>query len=554
MSVILGLNSLANAARIGQTGSTPQGLKPFLPVDDGSGVDFRRARTRLIGLFQRLEELAELADVSTRFKLDLPDARSTQGLGLDLTETAAALNSTEEINASPMSFSPFGPGWDGSSTALITIGGEYDGSHGSGPITFEVRRAGVRGQDDLRIRVEDSQGNRIRNINIRDHHALDRQYDLQNGLYLTLGNGSLTNRDTASITVSDSVGAVVDPTRPLGGIRNSNPNLQFGTTPIVDGSFLVNGESISVSTADSINDVITRINQSAAGVTATFNAGTERIDFVQDTAGSVPTIDLQNDTSNLLDALKLSGAVVVPGTDREDEQALADVSQFASVQSGDLLINGRSISIDTASDSLADVLDRINASPANVVASFDDATQRVVIEARDAASVLEIDSNGTGFFGALNIVEGRVDPEAVSRGVSRARSYDIADAAAAAFAELNYLFRDASFVGRDANAARFRAPLESALRTTFGDDLTANLLGLNLDGSANARLRGDFATVDRQTLTRNLQLRGDTVKSLLTNAAGDAGLIVDLMRATRQALTGVNQALGISGTFVDTFA
>lgn len=554
MSVIQGLNNLANVVRSGTTTRAPQGLKPYLAVESPAAGDFRRARTRLLNLFARLEELAELTNINTRFKLDLPDARSSSALGLDLTHTAAALNSTEEINASPMSFTPFGPDWNDGSTALITLGGEYQGDEGSDVLTFEVRRDGTHGVDNLRIRVEDSQGNRLTNLNIRANHDEDRQYDIGNGIFLTLGPGDLVDRDTATIQVFDNVGEVVNPGNPLGGIRNSNPNLQFGTTPIVDGAFQLNGESINVSTADTINDIISRINQSAAGVTASFNTGSERIDFVQNTLGSAPAIDLQNDTSNLLDALKLSGALVTPGIDPENEKTLDSVAALSSVQSGDIIINGNLISIDPASDSLDSVLDSINNSGANVVASFDPVSQQVLIEAQDAASELTIDSNGTGFFAALNIVEGRVDPEAVSRGLTRARSYAIADAAAAVFSELSTLFRDSTFAGRDVNASQFRGPLESALRATLGDELTTSLFGLVFDGSSGARRRGDFASIDRQSLTQNLQLRGDAVKDVLTNSDGTAGLVPDLLRATQQALSGVNQALGLSGTFVDTFA
>ena len=554
MSVIQGLNNLANVVRSGTTTRAPQGLKPYLAVESPAAGDFRRARTRLLNLFARLEELAELTNINTRFKLDLPDARSSSALGLDLTHTAAALNSTEEINASPMSFTPFGPDWNDGSTALITLGGEYQGDEGSDVLTFEVRRDGTHGVDNLRIRVEDSQGNRLTNLNIRANHDEDRQYDIGNGIFLTLGPGDLVDRDTATIQVFDNVGEVVNPGNPLGGIRNSNPNLQFGTTPIVDGAFQLNGETINVSTADTINDIISRINQSAAGVTASFNTGSERIDFVQNTLGSAPAIDLQNDTSNLLDALKLSGALVTPGIDPENEKTLDSVAALSSVQSGDIIINGNLISIDPASDSLDSVLDSINNSGANVVASFDPVSQQVLIEAQDAASELTIDSNGTGFFAALNIVEGRVDPEAVSRGLTRARSYAIADAAAAVFSELSTLFRDSTFAGRDVNASQFRGPLESALRATLGDELTTSLFGLVFDGSSGARRRGDFASIDRQSLTQNLQLRGDAVKDVLTNSDGTAGLVPDLLRATQQALSGVNQALGLSGTFVDTFA
>jgi len=469
MSVLQSLQNLSGTVRVNGPSISPRAVRAAPAVDPNLLSDFRQARGRLLKLFDALQQLAELAGVETRFKLDLPDAVSQNGLGLDLSSLAATLASTEEINASPMSFTPFGPEWTGASDALITLGGEYNGANGTDTLTIESRRNGVHGVDNLRLWLNDSTGTRITNIDIPRTDPLDQQYDLGNGLFLTLGAGALVNLDTATFDVSDTVGAVVNPDNPLGGIRNSNPNLQFGTAPIVDGAYTVNGESISVSTADTINDVIARINTSAAGVTATFNSLTESIDFIQNTEGSVPTIALANDTSNFLAATKLAGAIVTTGVDPEDEQFLEDVAAFSSVSAGNVLINGQSIAIDPAADSLATVLDSINASPADVTATFDDATQQVLIEANDSATVLELDSNGTGFFGAINMLEGRLDPESVSNGISRRRSYEIADAAAAVFERLNRLFQDSTFVGRGANVGAFRSPFEGAVGAAFGD-------------------------------------------------------------------------------------
>lgn len=553
MSLVQVLQNLSARTRISQPVQAPNVLKPFSTLEQTANSDFQRARSTLLDLYRGLERLAELTNVNTRFKLDLPDAQSATALGLDLTRTAASLVSNEEINASPMSFSPFGPDWDSGSDALITIGGEYNGADGSGSMLFDVRRDGTHGEDDLRIRFEDPQGNR-QNININSNHPEDRQYDLQNGLFLTLGPGSLIDNDTTTIQLFDNLGASVNPDNPFGGVRNSNPNLQFGTPAIVNGSFLVNGQNISVTTSDSLSDVIARINSSTAGVTAAFNAGTERIEFMQNTPGSLPGIDLQNDTSNFLQAMKLAGALQSPGIDAESDQAFANVAAFASLQTGNIIVNGQQVAIDTAVDSLSGVIARINASGAGVVASFDPDTQRVLIEATDAEGQLELDSNGTGFFAALNMPEGRVDPEAIANGISRQRSYDIADATEDVFQAINQLFRDASYLGGQQNAARFRAPLETAIRSVFGSNMAGDQYGMRFDGSADARSRGDFASIDRRALTQSLQRRGDAVQGVLGGGQSKDGLIHGLLRGTRQALTHVNQALGIAGTFVDTYA
>jgi len=553
-AVINGIQGLSGFLRIRTTESAPQVLKPYSTPDVDAQPDLLRARTQLLQLFRSLEELADVANVRTRAKLDLPDAVSTSGLGLDLTETAATLASSEEINASLTSFSPFGPDWTDGSSALLTIGGEYNGAQGTGQLDFEVRRAGVHGSDRLRIRVYDPQGSNMGNIQIPRNDPLDQQYDIGNGLYLQLGSGSLVNRDLASIQVYDAVPSVVDTNLPLGGVRNQNPNLQFGMPAIANGSFSLNGESISVSTTDTINDVINRINGSTAGVTATFNSLTESIDFLQNMTGSAPTIDLQNDTSNFLQATKLDSINTIPGIDPDDVKSLEDVGAFSSVQSGNIVINGQQIAIDASTDSLTSVLDRINTSGAGVTASFDETTQKVTIEALDSESRLDISSNGTNFFSAIRVPEGQVDAEALSNGISRRRSYAIADALENSFGELSYLFQDASFANLGSNISALRAPLEGALRTMLGDGDTLARLGLGYDSGADARRRGDYAETDRRILTTNLQLRGDRVLDVLRGKGSEEGLVERLLVGTTQALRSVNSLLGRSGTFIDTLA
>ncbi|MEL7186695.1 MAG: flagellin hook IN motif-containing protein, partial [Pseudomonadota bacterium] len=469
MSVIASLQNLVGFARI-RTSSTPApGLKPHATVDVDARIEALRARTQLLRLYRSLESLAEASGVRTSLNFGPASARSDGGLSLDLTQTAASLSSSDEINNAPMSFSPFGPDWDGASTAPITIGGEYDGSHGSGDLFFEVRWAGTRGEDDLRIRVEDPDGNRIRNVTIRTNHALDRQYDLRNGLYLTLGDGDLINRDTTRIQIRDDLGATVNPDNPLGGIRNSNPNLQFGGPSIVDGQFTINGETISVATTDSVNDVINRINQSAAGVSATFNAASDSIDFANNTLGSSGVIDLQGDTSNFLAATKLDSTNVVAGIDPETAIAMDQVAAFSSVRSGNIVINNTQIAVDTSVDSLDAVIDRINASEAGVTASFDTATQQFRLETRGQNQRLAVDGNATGLFAALNLLENNDYSAANGRGFSRQRSYQIANSFTDVFAHLNDVFKGSSAVS---------APLGSALRGALGENYGRETFGL----------------------------------------------------------------------------
>ncbi len=343
----------------------------------------------------------------------------------------------------------------------------------------------------------------------------------------------------------------MNPDLPLGGERNDNPNLQFGLPGIVDGSFTLNGENISVATTDTINDVLQRINSSDAGVSAVFNALTESIDLLQNTPGSQPPIDLTADTSNFLQATKLDDINVVPGIDPESIQAMDNVTAFSGTTSGDILINGQAISIDTSTDSLSSVLDKINESSAGVLATFDPASQRVTIEASDSESTLELDSNGTNFFAAIDMTEGRVDPEVAASGISRRRSYEIADAVTAVFDGLNRVPGDSTFISKAKYVGELRSPLDKVVRAAFGD---GDLLGLSFDRSAGARARGDLLEVDRRDFTANIQRRGSLVREFLAGSDDEAGLVQNLLTAAGKALATVNQALGMSGTFIDTYA
>ncbi|MGI9343773.1 MAG: flagellin hook IN motif-containing protein [Gammaproteobacteria bacterium] len=518
--------------------------------------DLLAARRKLLRVLESFAEVDRVLTGRRTVTNGLPSASSARDLQLDLTSSAARLESVAEINATPTSFAPFVPAWSGASTSLLTIGGIYDGSDGSGALSFEVRRGGVRGSIDRpRIRVRDPLGNIIRTFTIRENHALDRQYDLRNGLFLTAGTGNFVRFDTTSIQIYDSVGSVVDVGKPLNGSGNDNPNLEFGMPSIADGSLQVNGTSINVSAAGSLTDVVNAINQSAAGVTATFNPATERIEFVQNTAGSAPTIAIAGDDSNFVLATKLDTATVVPGVDPDTERPLDAVAQFAEVTGGDFLINSTPISVDPRTDTLTDVVDRINAAPAAVVATFDPVTRRIEINRTSPAEDLLVESNGTGLFAALEIAEGRIEPGGRGRGYSAGRAQRIADAVETSFSALNDFFRETKAVGAEnRQVAALRNQLKASLANIpgLGTDGEANIFGINVNVERIGERYIDFGVVDRGELIRGLRRRGADVQRQLSG--GGAGLLQVIGGAAQGALLSLNSALGRKGTLVDNYA
>ena len=118
----------------------------------------------------------------------------------------------------------------------------------------------------------------------------------------------LQNNGTGAITSSSSLGGV--------NITNSIAHSNLAT-PVTDGGgsgeFKINGVSISFDpTADSISNVLNRINSSSAGVTASYDTVNDRFVLTNKSTGDVG-ISLEDVTGNFLAATGLSGGSLQRG-------------------------------------------------------------------------------------------------------------------------------------------------------------------------------------------------------------------------------------------------
>lgn len=166
----------------------------------------------------------------------------------------------------------------------------------------------------------------------------------------------------------------IDPDLPLSG-------QPLGRT-LVGGNFTVNGTIVTVDTGESLNSVLTKV-KAASGVTdATFDSGTGKVSI---TSASPVVLGASNDTSNFLLAMRLSS-----GPNPTSSSSLGSLSFSGPIASSNLktqptlpsstfLINGASISYNTATDSLQDLITRINDSAAGVTASLDASSGRFVL-------------------------------------------------------------------------------------------------------------------------------------------------------------------------------
>jgi flagellar hook-associated protein 2 len=179
------------------------------------------------------------------------------------------------------------------------------------------------------------------------------------------------------------VGNSLSPTSDVSGLTLAT--LPIGTA-IKAGDFTVNGERITVAVTDSLQDVFDQIATKTGGaVNASYDPVTDKVRL---SGASEIVLGSANDTSNFLGALQLynngTAEVLAP-------KALGVVSISAAIANANLRtavsgldvdgngtfsINGVSIAFNANSDSVQNIMARINASDAGVTASFDRVNDR----------------------------------------------------------------------------------------------------------------------------------------------------------------------------------
>jgi flagellar hook-associated protein 2 len=138
---------------------------------------------------------------------------------------------------------------------------------------------------------------------------------------IVLGSATDTSNFLQAARLSNNGTTSVESTLTLGSVRSaatlSSANL---TTPITDGGagageFKINGVSITYNAAsDSIAGVLDKINRSAAGVRAAYDAVNDRFTIISAASGDIG-IALEDITGNFLAATGLTGGTLERGQD-----------------------------------------------------------------------------------------------------------------------------------------------------------------------------------------------------------------------------------------------
>lgn len=205
-----------------------------------------------------------------------------------------------------------------------------------------------------------------------------------------------------------------------------NPNAALNTSGLSSttstGTFTVNGVQFNVDPAtQSLNQVLTAINASAAGVTATYDSVSDTVTFENSTPGNTSIINFgaSSDTSDFLSVIGVREAVQTTGVNGStvvtSNRSLGAISPSATlntvsfaggaVTAGNFRINGVAITVDPTTDTLGDVLARINASDANVTATFDPSTDTIRVVSKTLGSrTISFQAGTSNFLSVTNLI------------------------------------------------------------------------------------------------------------------------------------------------------
>jgi len=169
-------------------------------------------------------------------------------------------------------------------------------------------------------------------------------------------------------------------------------------TGVKAGTITVNGQQITIETTDTLQGVFNKINSATSGdVTASYDPSADAITLTS-ASNSEMVLGTATDTSNFLQVARLSnnGTASVSSS-----SALGSVRTSAALSlvplatpiddggsgAGKFKINGVEIDYDAGTDSIADVLQRINDSTAGVTASYDSTNDRFLLTSKASGDI-----------------------------------------------------------------------------------------------------------------------------------------------------------------------
>lgn len=190
-----------------------------------------------------------------------------------------------------------------------------------------------------------------------------------------------------------NVGAAISATSDVSGVVLNTAGFAGSVTA---GTFTVNGQTITITTTDTLQSVFDQISSATGGtVTASYDPTEDKINL---TSGGEILLGSAVDSSNFLQVARLynTGTGTVASASALGSLKITsnlNVANFATTISdggsgtGEFKINGVSISFNAGTDSLSTVLARINSSAAGVTASYDSTNDRITLTNKSTGDV-----------------------------------------------------------------------------------------------------------------------------------------------------------------------
>ena len=232
----------------------------------------------------------------------------------------------------------------------------------------------------------------------------------------TTGAFTVNVTQLASATVANSNGRIGASINPAVALDSSGINEE-----VVSGDFTINGTTFNFDfSVSSLDDALAAINSSGIGVTASYDALTDKVTLANTNPSDTSIINFgaEDDTSNFLTLIGVDGAYQYTNGSGSTEvissvnlgsagQSVAlDTQSYnvGAITGGTFQINGVSFTVDPTTDSLDDILGQINSSDAGVRASYDSTTDGIRIVSEDLGSrTVSFTSGTSNFLDVMNL-------------------------------------------------------------------------------------------------------------------------------------------------------
>ncbi|MBP6408858.1 MAG: flagellar filament capping protein FliD [Fusobacteriaceae bacterium] len=169
--------------------------------------------------------------------------------------------------------------------------------------------------------------------------------------------------------------------------------------------FKINGKEVNVQSTDTLGTFINKINSSGAGVKATFDSAERRF-RIESTTSKPLEMDAENkDFLRGLEISKFAGKKVENLVEPDYKKTIGSLDSLDNVKRGFFTINDYTVDVNTETDSVQDVVEKLNKNGSPVKAYFDGVSGKMSIVAATAGDDLIFQDDTSGLMKELGFMK-----------------------------------------------------------------------------------------------------------------------------------------------------